>query len=158
MPKPDKDKKKSKKKKKADEKANKGPWYRDGLAFECTQCGQCCSGDPGYVWVNEEEIAAMAGDLKMEVDSFEDRFIRQVGSERSLLEYPDGDCILLDPDTRKCSVYQSRPIQCRTWPFWDSTLDKKKSWKETCEICPGAGTGRIYTFEEIEIERLKKSV
>ena len=26
------------------------PWYRDGLRFQCTQCGNCCTGDPGVVW------------------------------------------------------------------------------------------------------------
>ncbi len=36
------------------------PWYQDGLAFTCTQCGKCCTGDPGFVWVTDEEIAALA--------------------------------------------------------------------------------------------------
>ena len=32
------------------------PWYASGLAFECTQCGDCCSGpEEGYVWVTPEE-------------------------------------------------------------------------------------------------------
>ena len=27
-------------------------WYaEEGLAFECTGCGDCCTGAPGYVWV-----------------------------------------------------------------------------------------------------------
>ncbi len=133
-------------------------WYRDGLRFECTQCGACCSGDPGYVWVNEAEIEAMALEMGLETDAFARKFVRQVGSQRSLIEYPDGDCILLDPRTRKCTVYQARPIQCRTWPFWDSTVKKKKDWKQTCEVCPGAGTGRLYTLSEIETARKQKSV
>ncbi|NND97597.1 MAG: YkgJ family cysteine cluster protein [Pirellulaceae bacterium] len=136
----------------------KGPWYRDGLQFECTQCGACCSGEPGYVWVNEDEIVALANEMGLETDAFERKFVRQVGSGRSLIEYPDGDCILLDPLTRKCTVYDARPIQCRTWPFWDSTLRKKKDWKETCEVCPGAGKGRVYSLGEIEIQRRQKSV
>lgn len=133
-------------------------WYKDGLQFECTQCGACCSGEPGYVWVGDDEIAAMAGEMGLEVDAFERKFVRQVGTERSLIEYPDGDCILLDPRTRRCTVYESRPTQCRTWPFWDSNLKKPKDWKQTCEVCPGAGTGRLYTLEEIEITRKRKSV
>ena len=133
-------------------------WYRDGLRFECTQCGACCSGDPGYVWVDEQEVAAMAREMGLEKDAFERKFVRQVGSQKSLIEYPDGDCILLDPRTRKCTVYEARPIQCRTWPFWDSTLRKKKDWRETCEVCPGAGSGRLYTWDEIEQARIQKSV
>ncbi len=135
-----------------------GPWYRDGLRFECTQCGACCSGEPGYVWVDDEEIEAMAAELELGRDEFESKFVRQVGSQKSLTEYPDGDCILLDPETRKCLVYGGRPTQCGTWPFWDSTLTKKRDWKETCEVCPGAGTGKLYSLEQIETQRLKKSV
>ncbi len=39
---------------------DQSPWYRDGLAFTCTQCGACCTGAPGYVWVDAAEIAALA--------------------------------------------------------------------------------------------------
>lgn len=134
------------------------PWYEDGLAFECTQCGDCCSGAPGYVWVDEDEIRAMADEMKLDIDVFEHRFIRQIGPNKSLVEYPDGDCILLDPDTRKCMVYAARPTQCRTWPFWDSNLKRPRDWKETCDVCPGAGKGRLYTLDQIEIQRKKKSV
>ena len=139
-------------------KKDKSPWYSEGLRFECTQCGACCSGEPGYVWVSEDEIEAMADEIGLEVDAFERKFVRQVEQDKSLIEYPDGDCIMLDPRTRKCTVYKSRPIQCRTWPFWDSTLKKRKDWKETCEVCPGAGTGRLYTLEQIETARTAKSV
>ena len=134
------------------------PWYHKGLRFECTQCGKCCSGEPGYVWVDKDEIQAMAAAMELSVKSFEDQFIRRVGSGKSLKEYPDGDCILLDPQQRTCLVYQARPVQCRTWPFWDSTLESKKAWKETCEECPGAGKGKLYSFDEIEVQRKKKSV
>ncbi len=139
-------------------KNQKQPWYKDGLRFECTQCGACCSGEPGYVWVSQKEVAAIAGQMGLEVDVFERKFVRQVGADKSLLEYPDGDCILLDRVTRKCTVYETRPIQCRTWPFWDSNLRKRKDWQETCEICPGAGVGRLYTLDEIEVTRQQKAV
>ncbi|WP_211435994.1 YkgJ family cysteine cluster protein [Candidatus Kuenenia stuttgartiensis] len=32
------------------------PWYKKGLQFECQQCGKCCRGEPGVVWVNDKEI------------------------------------------------------------------------------------------------------
>lgn len=134
------------------------PWYADGLRFECTQCGDCCSGEPGYVWVDEEEIQAMARELDLSVDAFEKKFIRTIGKDKSLTEYKDGDCILLDRKTRRCTVYGGRPIQCRTWPFWNSNLKKKKDWKETCEVCPGAGKGKLYSLAHIEKTRKKKSV
>ncbi len=134
------------------------PWYRDGLRFECTGCGDCCSGAPGYVWVDEAEIVALANEMQMTPEDFERKFVRQEGDGKSLTEYPDGDCIFLDPQSRKCTVYNSRPTQCRTWPFWDSNLKRKKDWNETCRVCPGSGKGQLYGFEEIEIRRKSRSV
>lgn len=137
---------------------NRLPWYKDGLQFECSQCGDCCSGAPGFVWVDETEIEKLAERMEMDVDAFERKFVRQVGVRKSLVEYPDGDCIFLDPDSRGCTVYEDRPIQCRTWPFWNSNLSSRREWKETCRVCPGSGTGRLYTFEEIEVRRKERDV
>ena len=44
------------------------PWYHAGLKFTCTQCGDCCSGTPGYVWVTNEEIVALAAATGMAVE------------------------------------------------------------------------------------------
>ena len=52
------------------------PWFKDGLRFQCTQCGDCCTGAPGYVWVNKAEIEALAVRFKMEVAEFEARYVR----------------------------------------------------------------------------------
>lgn len=132
------------------------PWYHEGLRFECTGCGDCCSGTPGYVWVEEDEIERMAAQLEMPVDQFQRKFLRRVGLRYSLVEYPDGDCIFLDPQSRKCTVYSARPVQCRTWPFWTSNLETPRDWKQTCRECPGSGTGRLYSLDEIEDRRSQR--
>lgn len=129
------------------------PWYRDGLSFTCSQCGDCCTGAPGNVWVNNEEIAALAAAIGEGVEAFEDKYVRQVGARKSLKEFPNGDCVFFDGKTRGCSVYDARPRQCRTWPFWDSNLKTPEDWKHTCSVCPGSGQGRLYTLEEIEAQR-----
>jgi uncharacterized protein len=129
------------------------PWYKDGLRFTCSQCGDCCSGAPGYVWVNNEEIAALAALVGMSVAAFEDEYVRQVGIRKSLKEFPSGDCIFLDPATRGCTVYDARPRQCRTWPFWDSNLKGPADWAHTCSVCPGSGKGKLYQLEQIEEQR-----
>jgi Fe-S-cluster containining protein len=110
------------------------------------------------VWVEQAEIDAMAELMGMDIAQFERKFVRRVGIKKSLVEYPDGDCVFLDPSTRKCSVYQARPIQCRTWPFWDSNLKSERTWQATCEVCPGSGQGRVYSLEEIELRRKEKKV
>ena len=130
------------------------PWYSKGLKFKCTQCGDCCTGAPGHVWINKAEIEMLAREVGMDdIDEFERRYVRRVGIRKSLKEFPNGDCVLFDTKTRQCTVYQARPRQCRTWPFWDSNLRSPAAWQQTCEICPGSGTGELYQLDQIENNR-----
>jgi hypothetical protein len=128
------------------------PWYHDGLHFQCTRCGGCCIGAPGYVWVNKAEIAAIASLLNLEVEQFEHRHVRQVGFRKSLSEFPNGDCVFFDTHSRGCQVYQVRPRQCRTWPFWASNLRTPETWQQTCRGCPGTNRGRLVPLREIEAQ------
>jgi len=125
------------------------PWFEKGLRFSCTGCGDCCTGAPGFVWVNREEIAALARRLNLEVAEFERRYVRKVGIRKSLIEYANGDCVFFDPGTRKCTVYEDRPRQCRTWPFWASNVATEEAWQQTCEVCPGSGTGKLHSAPQV---------
>ena len=129
------------------------PWYRDGLQFKCSGCGDCCTGAPGCVWVNVEEMTAMAERVGLTLDEFQDQYTRKIGARWSLKEFGNGDCVFFDHETRHCEVYDLRPRQCRTWPFWNSNLKSPESWSETCRECPGSGTGKLYQLEEIEALR-----
>lgn len=124
-------------------------WFEKGLRFECTQCGDCCTGAPGFVWINRDEIEALARDLGTTVADFEKKYVRQVGIRKSLIEYANGDCVFFDPKARKCTVYDARPAQCRTWPFWQSNVRTHDAWQQTCEACPGSGQGKLYPAEHI---------
>jgi Fe-S-cluster containining protein len=132
---------------------DKQPWYKDGLKFQCTGCGDCCTGAPGYVWVNREEIGNLAARVGLAPDEFESRHVRDVGKRKSLNEYANGDCVFFDGETRKCRVYEARPRQCRTWPFWDSNVRTPEAWASTCQVCPGSGTGRLYQLGEVETQK-----
>ena len=129
------------------------PWYADGLKFTCSECGDCCTGAPGYIWVNQDEVHQLAELISVSVDEFEDQYTRKVGIRRTLKEFSNGDCVFFDNQARKCTVYAARPRQCRTWPFWDSNLKSPKTWAETCEACPGSGTGKLHQLEHIEKQR-----
>jgi len=129
------------------------PWYHEGLRFTCSGCGDCCTGAPGYVWVNKEEISALAELIQLTADEFEDKYTRRIGIRRSLREFSNGDCVFFDNESRKCEVYSARPRQCRTWPFWDSNLKTPEAWAETCESCPGSGTGKLHQLQHIEQQR-----
>lgn len=129
------------------------PWYKKGLRFECTQCGDCCTGAPGYVWVNQEEIEALAATVGEDTERFEEKYVRRIGVRRSLVEYSNGDCVFFDGKARRCTVYAARPRQCRTWPFWDSNLKRPEDWAATCSVCPGSGKGKLYQIDFIEEQR-----
>ena len=131
-----------------------GPWYRDGLAFTCTQCGNCCTGAPGYVWVDEEEIERLAVHRGEQVGDFTRKFVRRVGDDLSLIEKPGGDCVFWDKQTG-CTVYPARPRQCQTWPFWPENIETLDDWNQVRVNCPGSGQGRVYSVVEIQ-SALKK--
>ena len=132
-------------------------WYAEGLRFKCTQCGNCCSGGPGYVWVTETDIARIAGFLGMAVTAFTAKYVRAVGGALALTEKADYDCIFLQRADGKsmCGVYPVRPTQCRTWPFWTGNLKSVEAWTRASQRCPGMcdADGRKYSLEEIEERR-----
>jgi Fe-S-cluster containining protein len=125
-------------------------WYKDGLRFECLQCGSCCSGFSGTVRVSDEEISALAQRLGLPEADFRKHYTRVVGGGAiSLIEKPNKDCIFFDRDGG-CTVYADRPRQCRTWPFWCSNVYSPDSWKRGAKRCPGMNRGRLYTADFIK--------
>lgn len=122
-----------------------------GFKFKCTGCGKCCTGAPGFVWVTPQEIAALATLLNLTTQEFSKRYVRRVGHRFSLVERKDGDCIFLK-DKKLCTVYQARPKQCKTYPFWPQVLKSKESWEAEKTYCEGIDheEGDLYTEEEVK--------
>lgn len=129
------------------------PWYADGLRFSCTQCGDCCTGEPGYVWMNDEELQALAEFLGEPLEQVVGLYTKEGHRGRTLREKGNGDCVFYD-QSRGCIIYSIRPRQCRTWPFWESNIRTPEAWEKTCDICPGSGQGELIPAEEIT-RRLK---
>ena len=124
------------------------PWYRDGLRFECTRCGNCCTGAPGYVWVTPAEVQAIADYRGEPVAEVRAVYTRKVNGHVSLRERANGDCVFWDRQTG-CTVYPARPAQCRTWPFWESNTESRQAWDGAAAGCPGMNQGELITAEEI---------
>lgn len=126
------------------------PFYRDGIRFECQGSGRCCMsrGAYGYVYLTPEDEERLAKHLELPLQSFRQLHTDVTGGYRHLVD-PDKDCIFL-VDAR-CSVYESRPHQCRTWPFWPENMTSLRVWKrEVARFCAGVGKGRVYSAEEID--------
>jgi len=126
------------------------PWYAPGLNFTCTQCGNCCTGPSGAIWVDEAELQAIAELTGTSLGEVRYTKVRLIGDRMSLREFPNGDCVYLDPQSHRCSIYAARPKQCRTWPFWNSNLESPEAWRLVQQTCPGAGHGQFVPLEQIE--------
>lgn len=131
-----------------------------GLRFTCTQCGNCCTGPTGFVIFTDKEAGAMAKEVGVSKARFYERYTRDTIVGRSLNENKTGfgyDCVFLTRDAKTgktgCSVYASRPEQCRTWPFWDSNLRTKRDWARASKGCPGMDTGELHSVKHIQLTR-----
>ena len=146
-----------------DREAEEGrEWFAEGLRFQCTQCGNCCTGPPGWVHFDEPEGRRMADGLGLTEPEFYGQYAHKVGGRWSLKERRTAhgyDCVFLDRTTRPgkalCGIYETRPGQCRTWPFWPENLVTKSAWDAARRRtpCPGMDQGRLVTAQQIRIRR-----
>ncbi|MDR2048256.1 MAG: YkgJ family cysteine cluster protein [Treponema sp.] len=133
---------------------NEKPFYAGGLRFSCTRCSSCCRYESGFVFLSRKDAELLAEELKMEYTAFVETFCRWVpapdpvsgGALRlSLKEKTNFDCVFWDGG---CKVYERRPLQCRSFPFWDSIIYSETVWKGL--DCPGKDRGTFHGPDEIE--------
>jgi len=119
--------------------------------FQCTGCGQCCTGDPAqhYVEVTREEQRRIYQHLGLDGRRFRRDYIETTedGSEGIRL-LDSGRCPFLEGDNR-CRIYSVRPNQCLTYPFWPELLGSRTSWEQEKRRCEGIGQGPVVSEGEI---------
>lgn len=136
--------------KKTTKPAPKNPFYAQGLRFECTACGKCCSNHSGYdfVFLTPQDIRKMAKHLELKKNDFIKQFTRPEVADVVLQDKGDA-CIFLGKNG-KCGVYQARPLQCRTFPFWPENMNAKTWEGELKRDCPGIGQGEPVPAKSIK--------
>ena len=122
-------------------------FFDKGIRFTCTECGQCCTGEPGRVRISREELEALAGHLALSPGELIEGCLVHGPDGFRIREKPNGDCHFFK--NNRCGIYDFRPRQCRTFPFWVNNMRSEKAWEKTCARCPGIGEGRHYTRDEI---------
>ena len=90
------------------------PWYADGIRFSCTGSGKCCTvrGDYAYVFLEKQEEQRIADHLGLRSKEFRRRHTHRPFVGYRSLRFPDGGCTFLRGTA--CSIYEVRPLQCRT--------------------------------------------
>ena len=90
----------------------------------------------------------MAQSLGLSTYEFTKTYCTTTDGVSHLIDGEDGHCQFLK--NKRCTAYEGRPTQCRTWPFWPETMDAKVWQKEVASFCPGVGKGPLISPEEIK--------
>lgn len=104
----------------------------------CANCnGNCCIGESGYIWIDEDEIKNLATFLNLEIKDVKNRYLDKYYGKYTIKEKKIDNsnyaCIFFDVSKRRCLIYDYRPKQCRTFPFWEHF---KENYEEVLKECP----------------------
>ena len=106
-------------------------------ATACQECeGACCIGESGYIWIDEQEIGKLANFLKISKKECKKRFLIKEKDKftikESKISYNNYRCIFFDLEKKSCQIYDYRPRQCRTFPFWKHFKNNIDEVKQEC--------------------------
>ena len=104
----------------------------------CDTCnGNCCIGESGNIWINNKEIDRLRKHLNIGIVETFDKYLEKRGYRYSIKEVQlskdNYACVFFDLEKKQCSIYEVRPTQCRTFPFWDYFKENKE---EVIKECP----------------------
>ncbi len=102
--------------------------------FECQQCGQCCYGEGG-IFIEPEDVAAIAEYLGISPEEFEKRFVGHRNGRLDIGTGANGACHFLKDN--RCSIHPVKPKNCRLWPFLPGPLTEEWGFKSMKGNCPG---------------------
>lgn len=102
----------------------------------CASCGgRCCIGESGNIFVTPSEIEKIIGILDIDVAQFYKEYLIKRDYKFSLKEIQVGDsydCIFFERENGGCRIYEARPVQCQTFPFWDYYKARVDELKQEC--------------------------
>ncbi|MGE4397244.1 MAG: YkgJ family cysteine cluster protein [Sulfurimonas sp.] len=105
-------------------------------ASACSTCqARCCTGESGYIHVSSSEIESIAELLGLDVQLFSEKYLFKHGYRYSIKERKIAgsyECAFYDRESNGCAIYEARPQQCRTFPFWDYFKTRVDELKLEC--------------------------
>ncbi len=108
----------------------------------CQNCGgKCCIGESGYIFLSLHEAQDISRFLGISFEVFALKYLKKVGYRFSLIEKPfenGAACVFFDEEKRNCRIYEVRPKQCKTFPFWEGFKHKnEQDLEELFTLCAG---------------------
>ena len=90
------------------------------LKYDCDNCIAYCCSIYDRVQVTPRDVRQLAAHFRVLPEVANERFTKLDGKERILRRKADRlfgqACTFLDQDTRKCTIYNARPLVCREFP------------------------------------------
>jgi len=103
----------------------------------CESCqGKCCTGESGYIYVNKTEIEKISTLLDIPIKEFVNQYLFKKMYKYSIKEVVYNgsyECVFYDRNSNGCTIYDARPTQCKTFPFWDYYKTRVNELKLECE-------------------------
>jgi len=127
-------------------------YQQQALRFHCTGCGRCCLGhaDEHYIELAQGEAEQISRFLRLDSEAFRrDYLIHLPDIGEGIRINRQGRCMLLN-ERNQCSVYEVRPRQCRTYPFWPELMQSSSAWHAEAKRCEGINQGEIVESTHIE--------
>ena len=134
------------------------------MKFECQEScgGKCCTFEWGngasFVFLTkaDQERLELSYGLKVRLHIAESifdftRFMPGKSQQAHILMTEKG-CPFFKEG--KCGVYNERPTQCRTFPYWPELL-KEKNLEKVKEVCPGIGKGSGEKGVDLMLEQIE---
>jgi Fe-S-cluster containining protein len=88
--------------------------------YNCSTCPAYCCAIYERVQVTPRDIKRLARHFSVNYETAEKRFTTTWQGERILRRKPDPifgkACKFLNPETRRCTIYDARPLTCREFP------------------------------------------
>ena len=118
--------------------------YPKNVRFQCTRCALCCGDTEArarHILLLKKEAESICKTASRPVEDFA---CRTEGYEPYVYEMrksTSGRCLFLEEDA--CTIYASRPLVCRYYPFELRTLGSGRLVFSSTKECPGMGRGKL---------------
>ena len=116
--------------------------FPKNVHFECSRCALCCRGTENKsrtILILKKEAEKISGKTQKGIDEFAER---KEGAEPYVYvmrKTSDGKCVFLKDNL--CTIYETRPLICRFYPFKLDNLGNHKYVFNYTEECPSIGSG-----------------